>query len=1120
MTRIPRQLDRLSPEQKRALLAKLVREREAADYADYRPSHGQRSLWFMHRLAPESTVYNVTTAWNIRSGLDRRALRRSFQELVDRHAILRTTYAWEGQDLVQRVHAKGDAHFEEVDAGGLDDQELRNRLLALATVPFALENGPVMRVYLLRRGDADNVLLIVIHHIACDMWSVELLMRDLRRLYLAETAGQEARLDPVTHQYVDFARWQDEFLASADGDRMWRYWRDALGGQHPVVEVPSDRPRPGVQTYAGDGFRFTFDPVLIDRLQVLASDAGTTLFTVLLATFQVLVSRYAQQERVPVGSPLLGRSRHEFEEVVGYFVNPVVLVADLGGDPTFRAFLGQARQTVLDALDHQDYPFPYLVERLQPVRDPSRSPLTDFYFVWDKPQKDGSGIETETREGETRMRLEWGDIALESVALTQVGTPSDLAMLIVEIGDVLYANFGYNTDLFDRGTIAAMSDHYVRLLESVAGAPDARVSELRMLSDHELDQLAIRSEKPLPVTDRVWARESDTLHGSFARWVERKPDAVAMSCGDERITFGELHQRASGLARQLVALGIEPESVVALCVDRSIELVVGILGILKAGAAYLPLDRVNPPERLEFMLQDSGARAVVTRGPASAWLDPGTRPVVDLDELVSIPDESFGESTDAFGDALAYIIYTSGSTGRPKGVEVTHANVLSLLEAAHPYFGFDEEDVWTLFHSAAFDFSVWEIFGALLFGGRLVIVPFEVSRDPGAFYHLLASEGVTVLNQTPSAFLPLIEKDQRTEEGSTLRWIIFGGEALDPPSLRPWVERHGDEHPAIVNMYGITETTVHVTFRRIMRTDVETSSPASAIGRPLPHLHAYVLGSRMEPLPRGVPGELYVGGSGLARGYVGRPELTAERFVSDPFSSGNGRRLYRTGDLARLFPDGSLEYLGRVDQQVKIRGFRIELGEIETVVAGHADVRECVTIAREDAPGDRRLVSYVVASRVTDNLQRELLELTRSRLPDYMVPSAFVVLEQVPLTPNGKLDRKALPAPGRERLFRAESHAPARTSVEEALVEIWEEMLRVEGVGVHDNFFELGGHSILVTRMVDRVRKAFDVEVPVASFFESPTVAHLAREVEILKVLVASPQLDSDPDEDREELLL
>ncbi|HZW31370.1 MAG TPA: amino acid adenylation domain-containing protein, partial [Isosphaeraceae bacterium] len=654
----------------------------------------------------------------------------------------------------------------------------------------------------------------------------------------------------------------------------------------------------------------------------------------------------------------------------------------------------------------------------------------------------------------------------------------------------------YSTDLFEAATVDRMLAHFRTFLEGIVADPDRRISTLPLLSDAERRGLL----GPAIAPARSRPRPSACLHRRFEAQAARTPEAIALTCGDQHLSYHALDARAGRLARSLRALGVGPDVLVGLCAERSAELVVGLLAILKAGGAYLPLDPVHPPERLGFQLTDSGAAVLLIQPHLAEHLPPHAARVVELEPIDGPEPPTDGPLPDGgtTPEHLAYVIYTSGSTGTPKGVPVTHANVARLFTATQPWFHFDAADVWTLFHSFAFDFSVWEIWGALLHGGRLVVVPYLVSRSPEQFHQLLRAERVTVLNQTPSAFRQLIRADESAGGADlALRWVIFGGEALELQSLRPWFERHGDTAPRLVNMYGITETTVHVTYRPIARGDLESGSGASPIGRAIPDLRLYVLDRHLEPVPPGMVGEAFVGGAGVARGYLGRSGLTAERFVPDPFSGRPGARLYRSGDLVRLRRDGELEYIGRSDRQVKIRGFRIELGEIEAALARQPVLREAVVVARPDPRGDTRLVAYLVPRRAGAPAAVELHRRLKGSLPDYMVPAVFVTLDSLPLTANGKVDLEALPAPDWDRVADGGAGFVApRGPIEEALAEIWAELLGSHRFGAHDNFFERGGHSLMAIELLARIRQTLEAEVPLKDFLDEPSLAHLARLIE------------------------
>jgi amino acid adenylation domain-containing protein len=1102
MSAFPADLANLSPEARRELLGRLLSERAAASPAVLSPcSYGQRSLWFMHQLSPMSVAYNVSVAWRIRSAMDEPALHRAFAKLVARHEPLRTTYESRDGEPWQRVHEVLPGGYRTQDVPACSEAELSALVHDDAAQPFDLATGPILRATLFTRAADDHVLLVVIHHIASDLWSTEQMMSDLRALYLAESQPDASVVPPapLSTRYSDFTTWQRAMLDGPEGEAHWQYWRTVLSGTVPRLELPTDRPRPAIQSFAGDGVTFPIPSDLADALRDRARAEQATLFALFLAAFQTLLIRYSGQDDILVGSISSGRSRHEFEPIVGYFVNPIMFRCDASADPTFRELLQRTRRDALAALDHQDYPFPLLVERLNVARDPSRSPLADAYFVWDRTRD--AAEQTNVAPGQ--VHLDWQGTSLESLQLTQVGTPSDLSMVVYDMGGTLSASIAFSTDLFDRATIERFAEHYVAVLRAVAADPDVAISRLRLTTDAEREALLAPSKPaPLPSLD------AQTLHARFAAQARRRPEGVAVSGASGAITYRELDERANGIAALLRAAGVAHGDLVGLYFDRDVAMISALLGILTCGAAYLPIDRAYPDERVAFMLEDSGAVAVLTERSLSDAL-----PGVSLRRLFvddALPTAAPATVAASGPDDLAYVIYTSGSTGRPKGVMVTHRNVMRLFDATEPWYAFSENDVWSLFHSIAFDFSVWEVWGALLHGGRVVVVPFAITRSADAFLDLLARERVTMLSQTPSAFRQLIAADgaRPAPLPLSLRTIVFGGEALDVNVLRPWFERRGDEQPRLVNMYGITETTVHTTYRPITRADLNRRV-RSPIGVPIPDLQLLVLDPAGQPVPIGVPGELYVGGDGVARGYLNRPELTTARFLAHPDSPS---RLYRSGDLVRRLPDGDIEYIGRIDHQVKVRGFRIELGEIEVALSTHPSVDACAVIIRPDATGDPRIIAYVVLRPTAELSSADLQAFVRRSLPDYMVPGAFVRLPALPLTSNHKLDVNALPAVDQIESASSRPFVPPATPTERAIAVEWQGILGVEQVGLHDDFFELGGHSILATSLARRMRDLFQVDFPVYAVFEAPTVADMARRID--------PLVGQPPGDSREEFVL
>ena len=934
----------------------------------------------------------------------------------------------------------------------------------------------------------EHVLRLVTHHIVADGWSIGILLRELAELYRTSSANEAPSLAPLPIQFADFALWQRQQLQGEALETQIAFWRRYLEGAPDSVTLPTDRTRPPLPSYRGAMHTVFLPEGLTGELKALGRRENVTLFMTLLAAFKVLLARYSGQDDLVVGSPIAGRNRVELEGLIGLFVNTLALRTDLSGDPTFRELLGRIRESTLDAFAHKDLPLVKLVEELKPGRSSNRTPLFQVLFALEY-------LETPS--------LRFPGLVFEPMEFDFHWAKFDLSLTVSERSGGLRASFNYDTDLFDEGTIRRMAGHYQRLLEGIVADPGQPISQLPILTEEERHQI-------LEVwNDTARGYPADRcVHQLFEEQVGRTPEAVAVVFENQQLTYRELNARSNQLAHYLRDLGVGPEMLVGICLERSLEMVVGLLGILKAGGAYVPLDPEYPAERLTFLLRDSAAPVLLTQKRLLPSLPdcPACVLCLDADALTFADMSDANPPPLATPDDLAYVIYTSGSTGVPKGVLVSHDNVVRLFGATQPWFDFDRGDVWTLFHSFAFDFSVWEIWGALVHGGRLVVVPSGVTRSPCEFYQLLLDERVTVLNQTPSAFRPLIAADQaaRGAGGLCLRLIIFGGEALELESLRPWFLHHGDQKPQLVNMYGITETTVHVTYRPLRLADLN-DAPGSVIGRPIPDLRLYVLESNGQPAPPGVPGEICVGGAGVARGYLNRPELTAQKFIPDPFRGQPEARMYRSGDLARYLPDGDIEYLGRIDQQVKIRGYRIELGEVEAVLGQHPEVRDRVVVARQDISGENRLVAYVVPRDSVAVTYGQLRDYLKPKLPAFMIPSALVVLDALPLTANGKLDRRALPEPDGKGAVVSGGYAAPRTEVEERLALMWAEALGLERVGINDNFFELGGHSLMATRLLTRIEAEFERSIPLAILFRAQTVSEMAA------ILVEAPVLDPRP---------
>ena len=1042
-------------------------EQTGATDGPARLSFAQERLWFLEQLGGSTTAYNMPIGARLRGEVDVAAMRAALEEVVSRHGALRTTFTSEGGNGVALLAPGAQVELESIDLRKAPDPELQARriLAELASRPFDLGNGPLLRAALLRLADEEHVLELVFHHIICDGCSQSVVMRELGTLYEHRLSGEPAGLAEPRAQYADFARRQRSTLGEQGMDEITAPWLERLEGAPQAIELPADRPRPPVPSYAGATHRVRLAQATSDAIRHFAKSTKSTPFVTMLAAYYVLLHRHGAAEDILIGATTAGREHPELEDGVGLFANTVVLRGDLSGQPSFGELVERVRETVLWAIVHEQAPLQEIVARMPLERDLSRHPLFQVFCAQ-------VPLATLTLAGS------------EPYDAHPTTSRFDLTLFVEEEpGDELELAWEYSTDLFDAATIERLSRRYVRLLESALGEPEQSIEGLALLDAAEREQALAAgrgSGREYPV---------GCMHEAFERCAAATPDAVAVSFERESLSYGELNTRANRIARHLIDLGAGPETLVALFLEPSLDLPAAILGALKAGAGYLPLDPEHPRERLDFVLADAGAGLIVTEQALLERLGKIDLTAVCLDRDAAQIEALDGENpaTAVRPENLAYVIYTSGSTGRPKGVQVEHRQVARLFSATEEWFGFSPTDVWMLLHSYAFDFSVWEIWGALAHGGELVISPVWTTRSPQALATLVESRGVTVLNATPSLFTAVQDELLRSASALALRLVVFGGEALRPAALRPWFERHGEQGPTLVNMYGITETTVHVTYRPLSAADCERDT--SPVGVPIPDLSVYVLDPQGAPVPSGVAGELYVGGAGVSRGYLNRPELTGERFIENPFGAG---RLYRTGDVASRLSDGQLEFRGRIDDQVKIRGFRIELGEIESTMREHAGVADCAVMVIEVTPGDRRLAAYVVTEHAPHaDLRDGLLAHLAQRLPSYMVPAAVTVLDSIPLTRNGKIDRRALPAPSWEKEEASDFLQP-RTPTETMVAELWQEILSIERVGAEDNFFNLGGHSLLAARVVTQVRKRMEIAISVRALFEQPTLREFA----------------------------
>lgn len=1062
----------LSPERKRALLSQVLMEEAERSASEYPLSYGQRSLWFLHKLAPDSAAYTITYAGRISGELDVPALERAAQALVDRHPMLRTTYAERDGQPVQLVHPQWPTRITRHSLSP-GEPELDEWIRRETDRPFDLYTGPVLRLTLLERTPDEHVLLLTVHHIAVDFWSIDVILDELRLLYAAEHGAPLPR--PPAEHYVDYAARQATTLEGAEGERLWEYWRDQLAGlkegEVPVLALHTDRPRPAVQTYGGAVHRFTIDSRITAGLKQVGRGAGATPYMTLLAAYAALLHRYSGQGDLVIGSPFACRERAGLTDLVGYLANPVALRVDVHDDPTFTSLLGRAKDAVLGALAHQDYPFPLLVERLRPARDAGRTPLFQVSFAWEQARRfsDGAGVKN-------------GELLLETVHIGQGGAPFELTLQMGEQDGGLAGALQYSTALFDAATIERMAGNFATLLGGIATNPDRRVSQLPLLTAGERHQFATWNQT------RVDYAAPACLHEMVAATAARIPDAVAVTWDDSELTYAELDRRAGNLARRLQRLGVGPDVVVPVLLDRSGDLVVALLGVLKAGGAFLPLDPAQPTHRMATMLADvADAPVCVTyrRHLAHVPTDfSGHRLCLDL------PSMSSAEETDSVvapttSTNLAYVIYTSGSTGTPKGALNTHAGIRNRLLWMQDAYPLTADDRVLYKTPVSFDPFVWEVFWPLIAGARVVIAKPEGHKDASYLIRAIVEQRITTMH-----FVPSLLRRFLTEPGVAscvgLRRVFCSGEAL-PHDLRDHFL--ATLNAELYNLYGPTEAGIDVTHFHCSR---DISDPSVPIGRPIANIRIHLLDAGRQPVPLGVPGELFIGGVGVGRGYLNRPDTTAASFIADPFGGDSTAMLYRTGDLARYLPDGNIEYLGRLDNQVKINGFRIEPGEVEAALAKHPALAESAVVAGNDGKGHTLLVAHIVATEGTAPSTAELRRFLLELLPGAMVPAAFRVTDALPLTSSGKVDRRALtdvPVLGSQ----GSTFVAPRNRTEQFLAEIWCQALDLDRVGVTDDFFALGGAS---TQALQVTLRANAVGLPLRpeSMFVYGSIAELAAE--------------------------
>jgi amino acid adenylation domain-containing protein len=1087
-------LDGLSPTQ-RALLERALIKRRAAD-ARRRPvsrrevespvplSHAQELLWLLSQVFDDGIAYNAPGAFRLEGPLDIELLRAALQALAQRHEILRTTYRVIDGRPMQVISDSVPVDVRLVDISGLpgedQDAEVQRILTEESGFAFDLENGPMMRPTVIRVNEQTHVFMLVLHHIATDGWSRGVIYRDLTGLYDSLARGLESPLTPLSIQYADYAVWHRDWLEGGVADEQIAYWKGKLAGAPSRLDLPTDHSRPRIRSYRGDHISLLIDQATRERLRTVAREGDATLFVALLAAFTALLRRYSGQEDIVVGTPFAGRSRSEFEPMVGYFINPLPLRVDLSGDPTFAELVRRARETTLEAFAKADVPYESVVRATNPQRDLSQTPVFQAMMVLHNPE-----WQTD------RPKFEPVGLRATELTYSKGWAKFDVLLGMSERPTGLNTTWEYSTELFRRGTVRRMMDHFRVLAESAASSPDRPISRLTMLTDAERAQVLVRWNRPSAALPR-----SDSIKELFESQAARQPEATAVVLGSDRLSYGELNRRANQIAWQLRGQGVGPGTLVGVVMAKSPALLAAVLGVAKAGGAYVPLDPFYPADRLEFMIADSSPAVLLTDEVPAAPVPHGGVPAMPVSwaSLEGVRDDD--PDTVASGDDLAYVIYTSGSTGRPKGVMIRNRSLAGAYFAYERAYGLSELRSHLQMASFSFDVFTGDMIRSLLAGAKLVLAPLPVVVDPAELYEVMVREEVDAAEFVPATASMLFEYAERTGRRlDFMRLVVVSSEAWRNEKYVAFKRLCGPE-TRLLNSYGLTEATIDSTWFEAPPDAALAPERFVSIGRALDNTRVYVLDPHLEPTPIGVPGELCIGGEPVAQGYLGRPELTEERFPLDPFSEQAQARLYRTGDLVRWLPDGNLEYLGRTDRQLKIRGFRIEPGEIEAVLERFPDVRGAAVVDRKDPRGETRLVAYFEASEPAPR-PSDLRTFIAESVPNYMVPSQYVMLSELPLTPNGKVDRDALPDPEWDRTEVTDELVAPRTATEHQIAEIWSRTLGLERPpGVTESFFDLGGHSLMAVQLFAEIEGALGVRVPLATLFAGATIEHLASEVQ------------------------
>jgi amino acid adenylation domain-containing protein len=1059
-------------------------------------SYAQELLWLLSQVFEDGIAYNAPGSFQLKGPLDLQLLARALEGLVERHSILRTTYRQIGGTPMQVIGAVEPVEINVVDLRGLpaegQQSESQRILKDESRFRFDLIEGPVLRPTVIRLADDEHILMLNMHHIATDGYSRSALYRDLTVLYEAFGEGRPSPLEPLRIQYADYAVWQRRWLDEGVADAQLEYWKRKLERAPSRLDLPTDFPRPPVRSWVGDNTSVMLDTATRESLRGVARSGDATLFVALLGVFGALLARHSGQDDIVIGTPFAARNRTELESMVGYFINPLALRLDLSGDPTFNELVARAKDTTLEAFAHADVPYESVVRVTNPQRDLSQTPVFQAMMVLHNP-----AWQTE------RPKFEPQGIRCVEISHEKGWSKFDVLLGISERKTGLNTTWEYSTELFTPATVQRMTEHFRTLAESAASSPDRRISTLPMLSEAERARVLVSwnsNREPLP--------PKDTIKDLFEEQVARTPDAQAVVFDGERLTFEECNRRANRIASLLRDRGIGPGVLVGILMEKSLDLVPTVLGVVKSGAAYIPLDPMYPADRIEFMVADAQPALLLTQ-ERHMQTTPGALPprvAVDADGVLEGLSEE-NPPTVAGGEDLAYVIYTSGSTGKPKGAMIANRSLASAYFAYERAYRLRELTAHAQMASFSFDVFTGDMIRSLLAGAKLVLCPMETVVDPSALYTLMLEEGIDAAEFVPATASMLFEYVE--SEGTTLehmRLVIVSSEAWTNEKCRFFMGLCGPQ-TRLVNAYGLTEATIDSTWFEPAAAVHLPPGRFVPIGRPLDNTSIYILDSNLEPQPIGIPGELCVGGVAVARGYLNRPELTAERFVPDPFCDEAGALLYRTGDRARWLADGTIDFLGRTDRQIKIRGFRIEPGEIETVLERSPTIRAAAVVDRLDSRGETRLVAYIDADGPAPDAA-DLRAFLSEHVPNYMIPSAYVSVEELPLTPNGKVDRDALPEPQWDQESASEEFVAPRSASERGIADIWSKVLSVNDIGVHDNFFALGGHSLLAMKVISRVQDELGATLTLRAIFDAPTLVELAAEVDRV---AAAPAATAEP---------